>query len=131
MFTHKIFHDWKAHFKIVDDSGQPLKGAAVTVFYDAMSQNTNVDLGKVMGLTDVNGVFTASHHNRTYGLRFLVEKDGYYSTDINDDFHGVFSQEKLNRNLNLTLKKIVKPIAMYGKSVNLGMPVFDKPAGLT
>ena len=28
------------------------------------------------------------------------------------------------------LKKIGKPIAMYAKSVNLGMPIFDKPTGL-
>jgi hypothetical protein len=27
------------------------------------------------------------------------------------------------------IKKIGKPTAMYAKSVNLGMPVFDKPAG--
>ncbi len=29
----------------------------------------------------------------------------------------------------LCFKKIGKPVAMYAKSVNLGMPAFDKPVG--
>lgn len=124
------FHDWKTNFRIVDETDQPLKDAAITVFYDAMSQDTNVDSGKVTGFTDANGVFTASHHDRTYGLRFFVEKTGYYSTDINDDFHGVFSPAKLNRNLNLVLKKIGKPIPMYAKQIlSLKLPEFNKAIG--
>jgi hypothetical protein len=124
------FHDWKVNFKIIDDAGQPIQGAEATVFYDRMAMPDNsIDPGKITGLTDATGAFMASHHDTTYGLRFRVQKDGYYSTDWTEDFHRVFSPEKLNRNLNLVLKKIGKPIAMYAKSVNLGMPVFEKPAG--
>lgn len=125
------FHDWKANFRIINDAGLPIKGASVTVFYDAPPlSETSKDTGKITGLTDTDGMFMATHHDQTYGLRFLVQKDGYYSTDIQDDFHGVFSPEKLNRNLNLVLKKIVKPIAMYAKqTTNLKLPVFGKPIG--
>jgi hypothetical protein len=124
------FHDWKANIKVVDETGLPVKGTSVTVFYDPISQDTNVDLGKITGFTDTEGAFTASHHDRTYGLRFLVEKEGYYSTDINDDFHGVFSPEKLNRNLNFVLKKVGKPTAMYAKRINsLTVPAFNRAIG--
>ena len=112
------FHDWHANFRIIDDAGLPVNKAAVTVFYDAPPlSETSKDTGKITGLTDTNGVFTATHRDETYGLRFAVEKSGYYPIDINEDFHGVFSPEKLNRNMTLVLKKIVKPIAMYGKWV--------------
>jgi hypothetical protein len=63
------------------------------------------------------------------GLRFRVQKDGYYTTDIEEDFHGVFSPEKLNRNLNLVLKKVGKPIAMYARRLNTHVPALDKPVG--
>jgi hypothetical protein len=124
------FHDWKVDFKITDESGQPVKEAQATVFYDPMAQpDKSIDPGKITGLTDSNGVFAASHHDRTYGLRFLVEKDGYYSTDIQDDFHRVFSPENLNQNLNLNLKKVGKPIAMYAKfnTPGLKVPEYGKP----
>ena len=125
------FHDWKVSFKITDESGQPIQGAEATVFYDRMAMPDNsIDPGKIIGLTDANGAFIASHHDRTYGLRFRVQKDGYYSTDIEEDFHRVFSPEKLNRNLNLVLKKIGKPIGMYAKYIiSIEFPTFNKPIG--
>ena len=124
------FHDWKVAFKIVDETGQPIQGAEATVFYDRMAMPDNsIDPGKITGLTDAAGAFMASHHDRTYGLRFRVQTDGYYATDIEEDFHGVFSPEKLNRNLNLVLKKVGKPIAMYARRLNTHVPALDKPVG--
>lgn len=117
-------HDWKVNLRITDEAGQPIKAAQATVFYDPMTPpDKSIDPGNITGLTDSNGVFAASHRDRTYGLRFLVEKDGYYATDIQDDFHRVFSPENLNQNLNLNLKKVGKPIAMYAKRNTLGLTV--------
>jgi len=124
------FHDWKVNFKIVDETGQPIQGAEATVFYDRMAMpDKSIDPGKISGLTDAAGVFMASHHDKTYGLRFRVQKDGFYSTDWTEDFHRVFSPEKLNLNLNLMLKKIAKPIAMYAKWVNENPPFLGQPIG--
>jgi len=122
------FHDWKADFKIADDFGKPVENAAVTVYYYPSPQSN--DSGKIEGLTDTNGVFLAYHHDMTYGLRFHVQKNGFYTTDINQDFHGVFSSNTLNHNLNLTLKKIGKPIAMYAKQIIfIKFPVYNRPVG--
>jgi hypothetical protein len=124
------FHDWKVNYKIVDEAGQPILGAEATVFYDRMAMpDKSVDPGKISGLTDSNGVFTASHRDRTYGLAFVVKKDGYYSIRWTEDFHGIFSPEKLNRNLSLVLKKVGQPIAMYARRLNTHVPALDKPVG--
>jgi hypothetical protein len=120
-------HVWKATLKIIDDAGLPVSGANASIFYDVPLESTNT--GKIVGLTDASGEFTASHRDSTFGLRFLIDKPGYYSTDLQDDFGGFFTPEKLNPNLTLVLKKIGKPIPMYVKSVNLGMPILDKPVG--
>jgi hypothetical protein len=72
------FHDWKASFKITDEARQPIQGAEATVFYDRMAMPDNsIDPGKITGLTDAAGAFMASHHDRTYGLRFLDVCNGY------------------------------------------------------
>ncbi len=122
-------HQWKAAFNVSDDSGSPVSGANVSVFYDVAPRDVSTDSGKITGLTDANGAFAASRTDKTVRLRFLVQKAGYYSTDIFDDFHGRFTPEHLNRDLTIMLKKIANPVAMYAKSVNLGMPVFDKLVG--
>lgn len=123
-------HNWNISFRVTDEAGQPIKGAEATVFYDRMAlPNNAIDPGKITGLTDSNGTFMASHRDRTYGLRFRVEKDGYYTSDVDEDFHRVFSPERLNRNLNIALKKIGKPIAMHVKWVNENPPTLSQPVG--
>ena len=39
------------------------------------------------------------------------------------------NESKWNPTVNIVLKRIVKPIPMYAKSVNLAMPIFDKSVG--
>jgi hypothetical protein len=121
--------EWNALLKVVDDAGQPVSGADVSIFYDVPPQLESTDSGKITGLTDTNGLFAASHHDQTYGLRFLVRKTGYYSDDLYKDFHGVFTPGNLNPNLTLLLKKIGHPIAMYAKKEETKMPRENEPIG--
>jgi hypothetical protein len=111
-------HQWRAAFTVTDDSGNWLPAAKVSVFYDVPPQNASNESGKITGLTDANGLFTASHEDKTFRLRFLIQKSGYYSTDIKDDFHGAFTPEHLNRDVTIVLKKITNPIPMYAKWVD-------------
>jgi hypothetical protein len=123
-------HQWKAAFTVVDDSGSPLRGANVSVFYDVAPRDTPTDSGKIIGVTDAGGEFAASHTDKTFRLRFLVQKAGYYSTDIKDDFHGLFTPEHLNRDLTIVLKKIANPIPMYAKWIDTSPLKGDGNAGL-
>jgi hypothetical protein len=120
---------WKAVIKVVDDSGQPVNGAQVTVGYEIPTVLQGKIPDKIIGLTDANGIFTASHQGKTYGFSFLAEETGYYRNDLIINFHHEPKTEDLNQNQTLVLKKIDKPISMYAKSLNMGMPVFDKPVG--
>jgi hypothetical protein len=123
-------HQWRAAFTVIDDSGSPLSGANISVFYDVAPRDTSSDSGKITGVTDASGAFAASHTDKTFRLRFLVQKAGYYSTDIKDDFHGRFKPEHLNRELTIILKKVAHPIPMYAKfTLNTKLPVLGAPIG--
>ena len=120
-------HEWKAALKVIDDAGQPVNRASVSIFYDATEGLT--DSGRITGQTDTNGLFKISHKDKTYGLRFLIQKTGHYTFELNEDFHGVFTQEKLNRDLTIVLKKITQPTAMYVRHAQIEIPTVDKPIG--
>jgi hypothetical protein len=49
-------HEWKVTLKVVDDAGQPVTDANASVAY-----YTNRMGASIKGLTDTNGIFTASH----------------------------------------------------------------------
>jgi hypothetical protein len=115
-------HDWKATLKVVDETSEPVEDAKVEVSYD-MSTNA------IVGLTDTNGIFTASHHNASENLGFYAKKSGYYSFRAMYHMGRSFKLETWNPTQIIFLKRIIHPIPMYAQSVNLDLPVFDKPAG--
>jgi hypothetical protein len=69
-FAQMELHEWSATLKVVDEAGQAVANAETWVGY--MSTN------KAIGLTDSNGVFVASHRDRSFGLVFYASKVGYY-----------------------------------------------------
>ena len=87
--------------------------------------STNV----IVGLTDTNGTFVASRAGRSVDLEFHAEKPGYYPFSVQYHMGFSYAPDKWSLTEKIILKRILKPIPMYAKSVNLGMPVFDKPVG--
>jgi hypothetical protein len=114
-------HEWKVTLKVVTETGQPVTGAKARVYY--------LMTNEIAGLTDSNGVFVASHHDGSENLGFQAEKRGHYPFRIMHHMGRNYKPEKWNPVQTVVLKRIIKPIPMYAKSVNLGMPIFDKPAG--
>ena len=49
-------YEWKATMRVVDESGNPISGANANIGYFTNSQPANA-----IGVTDTNGLFTASH----------------------------------------------------------------------
>jgi hypothetical protein len=113
---------WKVTLKVVDDTGKPVANAKASVG-DGSNQIT--------GFTDTNGIFIASHRDKSYGLGFSVTKDVFYTTRQTYEMGWAYqyNEAKWNPTIDIVLNRIVKPISMYAKSVNLSMPIFDKPAG--
>jgi hypothetical protein len=115
-------HQWSATLKIVDDFGMPVEEAKVKIGYD---MSTNL----IVGLTDTNGIFKASHFGRSVDLSFQIEKLGYYLTRT--DYHLGFNYkpEKWNPIETIVLRKIGNPIPMYAKDQNMKFPKLDEQIG--
>ncbi len=131
--TRLTDHKWTATLRVVDETGQPVSGAEAWVsFYLPPSPDKPTDNGdKIKGVTDINGIFTASHTDRSEFLGFHVQKKGYYTTateyTLSFESHG--DPSVWNPDKTLVLKKMRNPIPMYGKSVDLKVPVQNKPVG--
>ena len=123
-------HQWTATVKVIGEDSNPIIGANVAASYTiplSPSDPNRPRYGEIKGMTDTNGMFSTSHTDSSSDLGVTIEKTGYYNTHIGYQFY--FDEKRRNPTFTLMLKKIGNPIAMYAKSVNLGMPVFDKPAG--
>ena len=106
---------WKVTLKIVDDAGNPVAGAKAVVGYLFTNQ--------IVGLSDTNGLFTASHTDKSFGLVFLASKEGYYSFRQNYDmgFDYQYNEAKWNPTQTIVLRKIGNPIPMYARRKESGM----------
>lgn len=112
--------EWKVTLKIVDDNGKPVADAKTVVGY-----GTN----HITGLTDTNGIFFASHRDKSYSLGFLVTKDGYYLTRQTYDLGWAYqyNEAKWNPTKTIVLRKIGNPISMYAKRQEMKFPKLDEP----
>lgn len=125
-------HKWTVTLKMTNEDGKPVKNAQVWVAYDSPKEGQSTDPFKandwaIAGLTDSNGIFAASHTDRTWDLGIQIQKAGYYPSHINYELYvpGQFDAQKVatNRNpkLTLVLKRIGKPIPMYARQKEEGM----------
>jgi hypothetical protein len=123
---------WNAAIKVIDESGEPVAGATAEMSWNVNRPDNSLTSDKTEGITDANGVFKTSHEaNRSVGLGFAASKAGYYSAKIGYELAQLSDNDpaKWNPTVTLLLKKVIRPIPMYAKWVNLGMPAFDKPVG--
>lgn len=114
---------WRVTLKVVDDAGKPVASAKATVDYLFTNQ--------IAGLTDTNGIFIASHRDKSFALAFNVKKNGYYSfwQRYEMGFPEQYNEAKWNPTVQIVLKRMIKPIEMYAKWVNTKVPDLDKPIG--
>jgi hypothetical protein len=120
-------YEWKATLRAVDESGNPISGANADIGYYANSQPANA-----LGITDTNGMFTASHAvpESLAEVSLQAEKSGYYTTWERRLLGPNYDPAKWIFTQTLVLKKIGKPIAMYAKRINsLRVPEFNKAIG--
>ncbi len=123
-------HEWKATLNVVDENGKPVSEAKVSIGYDVpQPPGEHLPAGLITGLTDRDGVFSASHRDKTYGLGFQIEKAGYYQTWINHGFGIAYDPQKWHLTLTLVLKKIGQPIPMYARRAQIEIPATNNPAG--
>jgi hypothetical protein len=119
-------HQWNVTLKIVDENGNPVSGANTRVGYFVNSQPASF-----AGLTDTNGIFTASHSavSDFNELGFEANKSGFYATRMECMLYPPYDPVKWDITQTLALKKVGKPIAMYAKWVNENPPILNQSIG--
>lgn len=115
--------EWKVTLKVVDDANNPVSDAKATVGYLFTNQ--------IMGLTDTNGIFIASHRDKSFGLGILLSKEHYYMTRQTYDmgFPEQYNEAKWHPTITMILRKIGNPIPMYAKHQEMKFPKLDEPVG--
>jgi hypothetical protein len=113
-------HEWNATVKVLDDTGQPVIGADVKVNYLT---------SQLVGLTDNDGKFAASHVDPSAQLAFQAAKSGYYSIWSQYELGLKYDPVKWNPTVTLVLRKIGKPIAMYAQHEETKTPKENEPIG--
>ena len=113
----------KVTVKVVDENGQPVENADVSLGFGDMS---------VKGVTDVNGLFTGEGRCGVAGMGTTITKDGYYlgSAPISRfrKHNGILNRwEPWNETYTAILRPIVKPVALYAKRVQTQIPTLDQP----
>lgn len=133
-------YPWSITLKVVDDNGNPVVGARAWVAYGSPKEGESSDPFRaagwaIAGLTDSNGLFSASRVDRSWSLGIHVQKEGCYSDYLHYTLFlpGQFDEQKVTANRNttfaLTLKKITKLIPMCARRIEGGPPAFNKPVG--
>src|ERR1051326_3667267 len=113
--TRPTPHEWSVTLKVLDDRGMPVPGALAWVSYNLpQGPDQTKNWEQIRGLTDTNGVFTASHRDQSVTLGFHAEKEGYYPTGV-QHFLGFEAESKpanWHPKMDLTLERIGTPVQM-------------------
>jgi hypothetical protein len=128
--TNALTQPWSATVKVVGEDGVPIGGANVAVAYVLPPYSFSDDPqynARIVGVTDTNGLFFATHNDRTGEVGFGVSKRGYYETRSSRTLRDP-SENANDRDITLTLvlKKIANPIPMYAKWQHSEPSIFKK-----
>lgn len=118
--------------RVIDQGGEPIDGASVFMTFEEPTPAFGAGQAiPAKGLTNASGEFTGEGHSfDTKGGQ--AEKAGFYITQATP-FKFEKSVEKKwqpwNPTVDVVLKKIINPIAMYARRVEVQLPVLDNPVG--
>ncbi len=118
----------KVTVKVVDEEGKPVENATVSGGFEKAGDKA----GHMRATTGADGVFVAKANIDSYYAwgRFVAEKGGYYMFD-HEPYRGGSPKDgkwqPYNSTQTLVLKKIIKPIPMYAKRVDIELKDFSSP----
>ena len=123
---------WKATVTVVDESSRPVAGADVTIgYYVKPPEGQDIATGSTKGKTDTNGVSSASGRTLSVDLSFGAGKEGCYRSHLDYELGAAYQYDpvKWSPSVTLLLKRIIRPVPMYAKSLNTHVPAEGKPVG--
>lgn len=123
---------WNATMRVTDEDGRPIRAADVAIWHYVIPTNGGNEASeKIAGISDDEGLFSASAHSVSVSLSFVAEKAGYYKTTKGYELGPTFQYDllKWSPHVTLILKKIGHPIPMYAKRLDKGPPVLSQAVG--
>lgn len=109
--------------KVVGEDGKPVENAEVVVSYIGYGPPTRIN-----GETDQNGVFVSRSEAPKLRIELEVSKAGYYKSLFRHQLGNSLVKDTEGE-YKLILRKIVKPVAMYAKKVNMVFPALGEEYG--
>jgi hypothetical protein len=121
-------------FRVADDEGRPVEGAKFGCGWGRLGFRAP-DAGQANLMTDRDGKAVVAAQSVFNEFNYHAEKPGYYTVRsvgydrplFRDRANGRW--EPWNPTVEMVLKRIKNPVAMYAKNVELKVPEFDKPMG--
>jgi len=114
----------KVTLRVVDENGKPVNEFPVNAGFYAGE--------KFHGRTDTNGLFVMEGNAPHWEVNWILQKEGYYRSQIQYEFKGGIKDEKWqpwNTIVAAVVRPIVNPIPMYVKKVGNIIPVTNAPCG--
>jgi hypothetical protein len=111
----------------VDESNAPVSGAHVRIAF--IDKDTHMQAMQ-NGDTDANGTFVGSGYS-DIKLNADLRKDGYYLSGAGVIFYDVTNGNWLpwNPTVKTIMRPVGKPVALYVRRVDVGIPRLDEPCG--
>lgn len=119
-----LFPEWNATVVVIDEVGNAVSDADVVVGYYVPSRaEQEISMGKKVGKTWTNGVFKAVGP-QSLDLFIQATKTNCYTSSKKVELGPAYQYDavKWSPTVTLVLKKIVEPIAMYAKWVDVDPP---------
>jgi hypothetical protein len=118
--------------RALDEEGKAIEKAEAFLSFESPVPTFGGGGGvPVKGLTDAKGEFSGEGHSfETKGGQ--LRKEGYYtgnSKPFKFQKSVLGKWQPWNPTLDVVLKKVINPIPMHAKAVNLGIPAFGVPLG--
>lgn len=117
----------KLVIKVVDEEGRALEGARVSLYF----QSGGLEKDRTVGLTDREGVFSASGYSSNGITGGGVNKNGYYQSVVHHDFYrktlGMW--QPWGKELIVVMRPIVNPVPMYVRNSFFPVSIKNREVG--
>lgn len=132
---HFVYPLGKVTIRVIDNEGQPVENAAVTIRYDyakgfGMGWGTSSKF--VDGVTDKDGLYSLTKATPRRWF-YMIRKEGHYSSGDTYEFKDNIAKLlwwPWNPTMEIELKKVKNPIKMYVKNTTgMQVPVLNNPVG--
>jgi hypothetical protein len=116
--------------RVMDEEGKPVARADTGFGFNKPKYAGGLEYIDKSGIADTNGCFTATGRTTAH-ITFASLKDGYYRSAGDFTFKNEVGGRWQPWDVVVTqvLRRVVDPIAMYAKHVEVDLPSADQPVG--